>query len=253
MLSPARPHEPVPAGADVQPAGRQHPQPRVDGVFDDCQDIVKAVSNDLAFKRQLPHRHRQLDQLGAAAGAGGVLLRRLLPGHDASNDAEGQLRRAVGQLRQRLRRPRRAHDGPADRPAGAWPPTRTTCSTSSSAPAPTACAAAAETYETSSPSMDISKASQLRALRVRPAGPRRRDACASCSATELARDGGFDAGRRTSRRASRASASSPAAARMPTALATIRDTCERYGVDDRHPHGRRPEGGARAPASPACR
>ena len=24
----------------------------IDGVFDDCQDIVKAVSNDLAFKRQ---------------------------------------------------------------------------------------------------------------------------------------------------------------------------------------------------------
>ncbi len=24
----------------------------IDGVFDDCQDIVKAVSNDLAFKRK---------------------------------------------------------------------------------------------------------------------------------------------------------------------------------------------------------
>jgi threonine synthase len=38
----ARPHEPLPAGADVQPAGRQHPQHRRRGVFDDCQDIVKA-------------------------------------------------------------------------------------------------------------------------------------------------------------------------------------------------------------------
>jgi threonine synthase len=47
-----RPHEPLPAGADVQPAGRQHPQHRVEGVFDDCQDIVKAVSNDLDFKRR---------------------------------------------------------------------------------------------------------------------------------------------------------------------------------------------------------
>ena len=36
---------------------------------------------------QVPHRHRQLDQLGAADGAGGVLLRGLLPGDAARNDA----------------------------------------------------------------------------------------------------------------------------------------------------------------------
>lgn len=40
----------------------------VRGVFDDCQDIVKAVSNDLAFK-SLQHRYGQLDQLGACGGA----------------------------------------------------------------------------------------------------------------------------------------------------------------------------------------
>ncbi len=45
----------------------------VDGVFDDCQDIVKAVSNDLGFKRRYKIG-TQLDQLGTAAGAGGVLL-----------------------------------------------------------------------------------------------------------------------------------------------------------------------------------
>ena len=60
----------------------------IEGVFDDCQDIVKAVSNDLAFKRKHTHRHRQLDQLGAAAGAGGLLLRRLLPGHRRANDEQ---------------------------------------------------------------------------------------------------------------------------------------------------------------------
>ena len=53
----------------------------IDGVFDDCQDIVKAVSNDLAVQAPVPHRHGQLDQLGAPAGAGRLLLRRLLPGH----------------------------------------------------------------------------------------------------------------------------------------------------------------------------
>ena len=90
----------------------------------------------------LPDRHRQLDQLGAAAGAGGVLLRRLLPGDADATTRQVELRRALGQLRQHLRRPRGAHDGPADRAGWCWPPTRTTCSTSSSAPASTACAAA---------------------------------------------------------------------------------------------------------------
>ena len=114
----------------------------IEGVFDDCQDIVKAVSNDLDFKRTLPHRHGQLDQLGAAAGAGGLLLRRLFPGHAGPTTEQVELRRALGQLRQHLRRPRRPHDGPADPRTWCSRPTRTTCSTSSSAPAPTACAAA---------------------------------------------------------------------------------------------------------------
>jgi threonine synthase len=35
----------------------------IEGVFDDCQDIVKAVSNDLRSRRA-SDRHRQLDQLG---------------------------------------------------------------------------------------------------------------------------------------------------------------------------------------------
>ena len=59
----------------------------IDGVFDDCQDIVKAVANDLDVQAPAPHRHRQLDQLGAAAGAGRLLLRRLLPGHRAQRPA----------------------------------------------------------------------------------------------------------------------------------------------------------------------
>ena len=75
----ARPHEPVPAGADVQPAGRQHPQHRHRGVFDDRRDIVKAVSGDLAFKRR--YRIGTVNSINwARLLAGGVLLRRLLPG-----------------------------------------------------------------------------------------------------------------------------------------------------------------------------
>ncbi len=72
----------------------------IEGVFDDCQDIVKAVSNDLEFKRQVQDRHRQLHQLGAPLGAGGVLLCGLHPGH-RNQRPEGQLHRALGQLRQR--------------------------------------------------------------------------------------------------------------------------------------------------------
>ena len=189
----------------------------IDGVFDDCQDIVKAVSNDLAFKRKHTHRHGQLDQLGAPAGAGRLLLRRLLPGDEVERRA-GQLRRAVGQLRQHLRRPRRAHDGPADPHAGASRPTRTTCSTSSSAPASTACAPAAETHETSSPSMDISQGLELRALRVRPARPRRRARRAQLFGDELG----------AQRRASTLSAD------------RVRARRARFGFVSRPQHARRP-------------
>jgi len=51
----------------------------VRGVFDDCQDVVKAVSNDLAFKRR--DRHRQFHQLGSGGRAGGVLLQGLAHAH----------------------------------------------------------------------------------------------------------------------------------------------------------------------------
>ena len=49
------------------------------------------------------------------AGAGRLLLQGLLRGHVRPNDEHGELRRAVRQLRQHARRPRRAADGPADR------------------------------------------------------------------------------------------------------------------------------------------
>ncbi len=78
---PARPHEPVPAGADVQPAGRQHPQHRRRGRVRRLPGHRQGGQQRPRLQAPVPHRHRQLDQLGAAAGAGRLLLRRLLPGH----------------------------------------------------------------------------------------------------------------------------------------------------------------------------
>ena len=83
----ARPHEPVPAGADVRLQDANIHNIAIDGVFDDCQDIVKAVNDDAAIQGAAPHRRRQLDQLGARGGAGRLLLRRLLPATRAQRRA----------------------------------------------------------------------------------------------------------------------------------------------------------------------
>jgi hypothetical protein len=112
----------------------------VEGVFDDARTSSRPCPTtwpSSASTRSAPSTR----STGPSAGPGGVLLRRLLPGDEGQQRA-GQLLRALGQLRQRLRRPCGAPDGPADRSTWWWPPTRTTCSTSSSAPASTACAAA---------------------------------------------------------------------------------------------------------------
>ena len=68
----------------------------VEGVFDDCQDIVKAVSNDLRVQGDAQDRHGQLDQLGARGGAGRVLLQRLFRGDDRTTSAcRSRCRRAT--------------------------------------------------------------------------------------------------------------------------------------------------------------
>ena len=91
----------------------------VKGVFDDCQDLVKAVAGDLPFSGAAPHRHGELDQLGPRGGAGRVLRPRLparararttrrvsfaVPSGNFGNVFSGW----VGEA-----------DGAADRPAGA--------------------------------------------------------------------------------------------------------------------------------------
>ena len=73
----ARQDEPFQTRADVFAAGPQYLQHRHPRRVRRCQDIVKAVSNDHAFKAQAQDRHGQFDQLGARVGAGGVLLQGL--------------------------------------------------------------------------------------------------------------------------------------------------------------------------------
>ena len=83
-------------------------------MFDDCQDIVKAVSNDAAFKAK--YKIGAVNSINWARVAAQVVY--YFKGYFAATESQrraGRLRRALGQLRQHLRRPHRPHDGPADR------------------------------------------------------------------------------------------------------------------------------------------
>ena len=81
----------------------------VDGTFDDCQDLVKAMFNDSAVPRRARPVGGELDQLGAGDGPG-----RLLRDRGGDVRRAGDVLRADGQLRQRARRLDRARDGCTD-------------------------------------------------------------------------------------------------------------------------------------------
>ena len=75
----------------------------IDGVFDDCQDLVKAVSEDLAFKER--RAIGTVNSINWARVVAQVVY--YFKGYfaaTASNDAEGVVRRAHRQLRQRAGR-----------------------------------------------------------------------------------------------------------------------------------------------------
>ena len=165
----ARPHERVPARADV--LARKTTTSlniAVEGMFDDCQDIVKAVSKDDSRSRPQHRRHGELDQLGARRRAGRLLLQGLaagdrrsdgqkvsfsVPSGNFGNICAGHIARTMGLPIGRLVARR---------------PTRTTCSTSSSAPASTVRAAAAETHRDLEPVDGHLESVELRALHLRP-------------------------------------------------------------------------------------
>ena len=88
----------------------------IEGTFDDCQAIVKGLFNHHAFRDQRVALRRQLDQLGAHRGAGGLLLHRRGRARRAASQA--CLHGADREFRRRLCRLCRHAHGPADRPAG---------------------------------------------------------------------------------------------------------------------------------------
>jgi len=224
----------------------------IEGVFDDCQDIVKAVSQRPGRSSAAQDRHGQLDQLGAARRPQVVLLlRRLLSGHARATTEQVSFAVPSGNFgnicaghvaRHRWACPSRTWWSATNEndvldeffrtgtlPRARQPPRRT---------------------QTSSPSMDISKASQLRALRVRPAGPRRR----RCAAVERGPDDratvrfDADAVRQAAGIAGYGfvSGRSTHADRWPRSADCHAD----HGVVIDAAHGRRPEGGLRVSASP---
>ncbi len=81
----------------------------IKGTFDDCQDLLKAMFADVAFRDRVALSRGQFDQLGAGDFAGGVLrLGGVAPGRAGP---PGGVRRAHRQLRQRLRGLRGEGDG----------------------------------------------------------------------------------------------------------------------------------------------
>ena len=116
MLSPHKRMSAVPARADVFAAGRQHPQPRGAGRVRRLPGHGEEGERRRRLQGAAPHRRGELDQLGARRRAGGLLLQGLFRGN-ARRPRAGLVRRALGQLRQHLRRLRRAR-GWACRSAG---------------------------------------------------------------------------------------------------------------------------------------
>ncbi|MBI5274910.1 MAG: threonine synthase [Burkholderiales bacterium] len=195
----------------------------IEGVFDDCQDIVKAVSNDLAFKRK--YRIGTVNSINWArlvaqvvyyfAGylqSGARVVSFAVPSGNFGNICAGHVARMMGLPIQRLVLATNENDVLDEffrtgvyRVRGS-----------------------ADTYETSSPSMDISKASNFERFIFDLLG---RDGARvkQLFGEELARNGRFALAEKVAEARDTygfASGSSTHADR----LATIRDTHRRFGV-----------------------
>jgi threonine synthase len=197
----------------------------IEGVFDDCQDIVKAVSNDLEFKRK--YRIGTVNSINWArlvaqvvyyfAGyfqSGARKVSFTVPSGNFGNICAGHVARSMGLPVEQLVLATNENDVLDEFFRTGVYRVR----------------AAADTHETSSPSMDISKASNFERFVFDLLG---RDGARvkSLFGEQLARAGLFDLGEDPAFRAARerygfVSGKSTHADR----LATIRDTHQRFGV-----------------------
>ena len=200
----------------------------IDGTFDDCQDIVKAIASDAAFKRD--YRLGAVNSINWARVAAQIVY--YFSGYFAATRARGRsrpVRGPVRQLRQHPGRPRRPRDGTADLAPD---------------PRDQRERRARRVLPHRPLSASRRRRRRMRRRRRRWTSPRRRTSSASCSTSSgaiprgcralwrtLSRDGGFDL-RTTPYWDARAGVghSSPAGARTPNRIATIRDIDARYGV-----------------------
>ena len=202
----------------------------IEGVFDDCQDIVKAVSNDLAFKRRYRigtvnsiNWARLLAQVvyyfagyfqATRKGPAGARVSFAVPSGNFGNICAGHVARMMGLPVDQLVLAPNEHDVLDEFFRTGVYRVRSS----------------ADTHETSSPSMDISKASNFERFVFDLLG---RDAAKvrDLFGEQLARTGRFDlsadpAFRQARERFGFTSGRSTHADR----LATIRDTYQRFGV-----------------------
>ena len=200
----------------------------LEGVFDDCQDIVKAVSNDLAFKQRW--RIGTVNSINWARLAAqvvyyfagyfqatrenGAKVSFAVPSGNFGNICAGHVARMMGLPIERLVLATNENDVLDEFFRTGLYRVRT----------------AADTHETSSPSMDISKASNFERFVFDLVG-RDGERVRSLFGEQLARDGRFDLGGDPGFAQARsgfgfASGKSTHADR----IATIRDTFQRFGV-----------------------
>ena len=198
----------------------------IEGVFDDCQDIVKAVSSDLAFKQR--HHIGTVNSINwarllaqvvyyffgyfRATKADGDTVDFTVPSGNFGNICAGHVARMMGLPIGRLVAATNENDVLDEFFRTGRYRVR----------------ASSETYETSSPSMDISKASNFERFVFDLVG---RDAqrIAALFGAGIARDGGFSV---TADEVARIVGFGFASGKSVHAdrLATIRDTWQRFGT-----------------------
>jgi threonine synthase len=199
----------------------------VEGVFDDCQDIVKAVSNDLEFKRRYKigtvnsiNWARLLAQVVyyfagyiQATEHNGQKVSFTVPSGNFGNICAGHVARMMGLPIARLVVATNENDVLDEFFRTGVYRVR----------------ASSDTHETSSPSMDISKASNFERFVFDLLG-RDAEATRALFGDALARDGRFDLGAdpRFAQAAARYGFES-GKSQHADRLATIRDTWERFG------------------------